>query len=460
MKRILLITHDFPPSLAGVRRVVKFAKFLPEFGYEPVVLCAAPDGHGPMDWEGLAEVERLGIEVVRTPSMDPYRAAAAVRALVGHARGVIPNRLNRKNESSGRKHRLLSAIEAKRQANAPPQEPRLARAVARAGAAVSRFCLIPDDRRGWVPFAVEAATRLMRNRRFDAMLTSSYPNSAHLVGLKLRRRFSVPWLADFRDGWMQNPYFAKWPTPLHRARNQRLEAAVVRAASAVTTVSDPIAVHLRSLGGQGPVEVIANGYDPDDFAAAEPMKFERFTIAYTGTLFMQRTPEPFFAALRALLQSQPAMEEFIQVVFMSKFKPEHREMIREFGLENVVSNRGMGSYRESLGLQLGADALLILEGEAPHAEIMLTQKVFEYLAAGKPILAIAPQGALARTLWRSGAGAVVGQDNIYAIKQRIEELFNGQFPLNPDAAYIAGFHRRVLAERLAGLLDECARPVR
>ncbi len=440
--KILLVTYDFPPGLAGVRRVVKFAKFLPMFGLDPVVLAARPDDGLPSDAEALAQVEAAGYAVCRTPSLDAHqvrRAGRKLRESFRQAWSKIDETANQPQPAS------------KAPAATPAKRPSRAAGLWRA---ISPWFLLPDDRVGWLPFAKAAAWRMLRRQPVRYVLTSSYPNTAHLVGRWLKRRFKVTWIADFRDGWTQNPYFARYPTALHRWWDARLERSVLREADLILTVSEPIAAHLRKAGGGDRVHVIPNGYDPDDFRDIEPLEFDRFTLGYTGTLFMQRSPESFFAAVRALLDNHPGLADQFQVVFRTQFKPEHEAAIREMGLENVVFNWGMGTYREALQLQMSADALLVLEGEAPNAEIMLTQKIFEYLAAGKPILAAAPRGALSDLVRRSGAGVVVEPDNVFQMKERLFELFHDMVPYRPDVELIRTFRRGEQARRVAELLGK------
>ena len=441
--KILLVTYDFPPGLAGVRRVVKFAKFLPLFGLDPVVLAAQPDEGAPADAEALAQVEAAGYAVCRTPSLDAYQLRRGWRKL----REAMRQAWSKLDESAKKQAPASMAGEGRPPTKRPSRAAGLWRAL-------SPWLLLPDDRVGWLPFAKTAAWRILRRQPVRYVLTSSYPNSAHLVGRWLKRRFKVTWIADFRDGWTQNPYFAHYPTALHRWMDARLERSVLREADLILTVSEPIAAHLRRAGGGERVHVIPNGYDPDDFRDIEPLEFDRFTLGYTGTLFMQRSPESFFAAVRALLDNHPGLADQFQVIFRTQFKPEHEAAIREMGLENVIFNWGMGTYREALQLQMSADALLVLEGEAPNAEIMLTQKIFEYLAAGKPILAAAPRGALSDLVRRSGAGVVVEPDNVFQMKERLFELFHDMVPYRPDVELIRTFRRGEQARKVAGLLGK------
>lgn len=430
--KILLINYDFPPGLSGVRRIAKFAKYLPEFGFDPIVLCARPDERMPLDLVALDEVKRCGYPVVRTPSLDPYQLWRALHF--------------RRRRKPLEEQQNLIRQNANKSSSAP------VRWMKSAGGAVTRFFLQPDDRIGWLPFALTNARRILEREPVRYILTSSYPNSTHLAGLYLKRHFRIKWIADFRDGWTQNPYFGQNMTPLHRTLNRRWERNVVQQADSLITVSEPIAAHLDALSTPNKVHVIPNGFDSDDYADLEPMEFDKFTIAYTGTLFMQRSPEYFFAAVRGLLDEYPGLADNFQVIFRTRFKPEHEALISEMGLENVITNWGFGTHRDALRLQISADALLALEGDAPNSEIMLTQKVFEYLAAGKPILAVAPPGALASLVRRARAGTVVPPDNILRIKERLFDLFNGQTDYRPDHDFIGRFTRRQQASDLADVL--------
>lgn len=437
--RILIINYDFPPALSGVRRIVKFARYLPEFGFEPVVLAASPSRRSALDLEALAEVNEQGYEVVRTMSLDPHY-------LLGQ---LLPRR------KSGRSGSLLAGPAGAGRPDFLPPPPRRvgSSGIGKSLGSFFRRALIPDDRIGWLPFANAAAERIVRSAPTPFVLTSSYPNTSHLVGLHLKKHFRIRWIADFRDGWTQNPYFSRTLTPLHDRLNRRLEREVARQADAILAVSDPIAAHLGSLSDPEKVFVLPNGFDPADYAGIEPLEFEKFTIAYTGTLFLQRTPTAFFQALRALFDEYPRLADHFQVIFRTKFQPEHELLIRELRLEGVIRNWGLGTHRDALQLQVSAHALLVLEGEGPHSEIMLTQKVFEYLAAVKPILAVAPTtGALARLVRRTGTGIVVPPDDVYRIKERLLDLFNDEVRFRPDGELIASFTRRELTRDLAAIL--------
>lgn len=424
MRRILLISYDFPPGLSGVRRIVKFAKFLPEFGFQPIVLAAKPDERMPLDMETLRDVEQQGYPVYRTASADPYHLWNWMR----RGRGGAPPATLEKAET---------------------QSSALARAVRSAG----RFLLVPDDRVGWVPFAKRAADQIMRELAPDFVLTSSYPNSAHLVGVHLKRKFGVKWIADFRDAWTTNVHLPTNQTRFHAQLNARMERDVVRLADAVVTVSDPIAAHLANIAGRDKVHVIANGFDDDDYRDIEPEKFDRFVFAYTGTLFAPRSPEPLFRAMRKLIDAHPELAKQFRLVMMTRLRPQDEQLVPELWLQDIVQNRGLGTYRESVRLQVSADALVAIEAAGANLDYMLTQKVFEYLAARRPILAIAPDGALAHVVRETRSGIVAPPNDVPAIAHALEQMVRREFAYAPDAKAIARYHRRELTRELAGVLE-------
>jgi glycosyltransferase involved in cell wall biosynthesis len=433
--RILFINYDFPPALAGVRRIVKMVQYMPENGFEPHVLAASPAASATLDFESLELAQRNGCEVWRTPSPDLDHLQGLLRTpkrALGNLRGKFD-------------------LDAKPAVTGPAPTARM-RMLSGATTLARRLGALPDERFPWLSTAIPAAEHILRSRAIRYVVTSSYPNSAHLVGLHLKRKFNIHWHADFRDGWTQNPYFADYITPLHRAMNYRLEREVAQSADTLTAVSAPIAEYLDEVSGRNNVFLLPNGFDPTDLEDIEALHTDKFRLAYTGTMFMQRSPDSFFAAVRGLLDCYPGMADQIEIIFRSNFKPEHGAMIRDLGLEGVVQNWGLGTWREALALQKSADVLLVLEGENPNGHIMLTQKIFEYLATGKPILAVAPEGALADIVRHTRAGVVIHPDNVFRIKETLTELFLNRMKFKRNEEVIQSFTRQRQAAELAQIL--------
>lgn len=433
--RVLLINYDFPPTLAGVRRMVKMAQYLPESGLEPLVLAAAPVHGRAEDQESLAVMQKQGVPIWRTPSYD-----------LDHLQGIMrkPAALIRSARA-----RLDTAVQ-----DTPPKPHLTARMRMLSGATTfaRRLMALPDERAPWLATAIPAAEHILKSHAVRYVVTSSYPNSTHLVGYYLKQKYKIHWHADFRDGWTQNPYFADYISPLHRALNYRLERLVAQSADSLTAVSEPIAEYLDGISGRDNVFLLPNGFDPTDLDGIPDLEVDKFRLAYTGTMFMQRSPDSFFAAVRGLLDCYPGMADNMEIIFRSNFKPEHGAMISDLGLDGVVKNWGMGTWHEALALQKSADVLLVLEGEKPNGHIMLTQKIFEYLATGKPILAIAPPGALADLVRSTRAGVVIHPDNVFRIKETLVELFLERMTFNRNEELIQSFTRQKQAADLATIL--------
>jgi glycosyltransferase involved in cell wall biosynthesis len=454
-ENILIVSYDFPPALAGVRRVVKFARYLPEFGYDPIVLAATPDPMQPHDYETLREIRRQGYPVYRTPALDLNHVRGALASIPEKYRFTKETLLSHLNEPPFPGEPIAAEGEATDEDKGKHRGRWGGWLGRRLGSTLRRWLYLPDDRVGWLPFAWPQAVRVLEGRPVRYVMTTSYPNSTHLLGAMLKRRYKVLWVADFRDGWVTNPYFADYPTPLHRRRNEKWEQQVAREADLLLTVSEPIAAHLRELSGQpAKVHVIPNGYDPEDFINLPPLRFDRFTLAYTGTLFGQRSPEPLFAAMRILFDKYPQMRSEFQAVFLTQWQPEHLEMIERYGLSDNITSYGILPYRTALQIQRNADVLVAIEGPAPHGEMMLTQKVFEYLACGRPILAITPENALAALVRSTRAGFVVAPEDVERLVEKLYELFTGTAEFSPKVDMIKKYQRREQTRFLASLLDE------
>ncbi|MCX7626109.1 MAG: glycosyltransferase [Candidatus Sumerlaeaceae bacterium] len=435
--------------------MVKFAKFLPEFGYDPIVLAATPDPMHPWDRETLREVEQQGYPIYRTPACDINHLRGMLSAIPRSYRGAKEWLWQKLNEPIREDDLLTYPTTVASPARKNKRTKPLALFSKQLGRRLRPWFYLPDDRVGWLPFAIPEACHLLDYQPIRFVLTTSYPNSTHLIGLYLRRRYRIFWIADFRDGWSTNPYFANYPTLLHRRLNERLEETVAKEADLLLAVSEPIAEHLRQLCGVGEkVQVIPNGFDLDDFNGLPAQEFDRFTLVYTGTLFGQRSPEPLFAAMRILFDEHPELRGELQAWFLTKWQPEHEAMIERYGLQDNVKNLGLMSYRTALAVQKSAHALVAIEGPSTHGEMMLTQKVFEYMACGKPILAITPENALAKVIRETGAGCVIDPEDITGLVARLYELFLGTFDYRPKLNIIAKYHRREQTRQLAKFMDE------
>lgn len=438
MRRVLMVSYDFPPSVAGIWRTIKFCKYMSEFGWEPSVLTVRPVRSARYDLAPLSQIDP-DTEIRRTGSLDPNRLAYLWTKISGVNPEAAPPapELSTKNASGNATVRNLMAL-------------------------LRQWIFIPDDRNGWFPFAVLQGWLWMQRKQFDVVYSTSFPQTAHLVGAALSRLSGVPLVADFRDSWTGNYEFFRTPTVIHSALHHAMEGFVVSSAQKVISVSGPIhRDFLRRYSRQpsGKFELIPNGFDPDDFPRTRPAPDRRrFTISYVGTMFGQTNPKWFFKAVRRLLKEEPRWRRKLRLRFVGSMIPEYQAMVRQAGLEDITSVEGYLPHEDAIRAMEEADLLLLIVPKIRGAEIMLTQKVFEYAAARRPILGLAPDGAAKDFLQEIGEGAIASPRDdaeiLRALRGQLEEWERRgrrKLPANPA---LERYQRRNLTQRFCAVLDE------
>jgi glycosyltransferase involved in cell wall biosynthesis len=365
--KVLLVTMYFPPAGGGgVQRPLKLATHLPALGIETHVL--APD-----DPKWLHRDEEL-----RAPT----------QAFVHRARYLGPRARLPSEELHG-----LTGFE---------------RTLAQARLAYRR-ALLPDASVTWAPTAIPAAVRLVKREGIDAIVTTSPPLSMNLIGASVKRLTGVPWIADQRDSVVRNAD-RRFERSSVRAKEKALERVVklvAKRADAVVAVSEAIADEIRAFEPAGPVKVIPNGCDFDDFAGLPYEPGERFRITHTGSFLGQRNPRAFLTAL-----ASSGLEDVV-ARFVGDFRSVDREWVDELGLGDRLELLGYQSHRRALELQRDSEAnLLLLPEAAGRGRVVPSGKIFEYLAAERPILAAVPtDGAAAELVRETGPGVVVAPDD-------------------------------------------------
>jgi glycosyltransferase involved in cell wall biosynthesis len=375
--KLLLVSFYFPPAGGGgVQRPLKLATHLPAAGIETHVL--APD-----DPKWIHSGDEL---------------AVPTKAWVHRAHYLGPKGRRPAEELHG-----LEGIER----------------IARQAGLLSRRFLVPDENAAWTLTAVPAAIRLIKQHSIDAVLTTSPPPSVHLVGAAAQAATGVRWVADLRDSLVAHAHRrADSPAALLKEKSRAAVARLVtRRADAVVTVSEPIAEEMRALEPAGPVMTIANGCDYEDFKGLQYFPAERFRITHAGSFLGRRSPRPFLTALA---------DSGLDVVarFVGDFRSADRDWAGELGLGDRLELLPYSGHRQALQLQRDSEALLLLIPEADgRGRAVLSGKVFEYLAAERPILAaVPPDGEAARLLRETGAGIVVHPEDTGGIRAALEGL--------------------------------------
>jgi glycosyltransferase involved in cell wall biosynthesis len=415
--KVLLVSLYFPPAGGGgVQRTLKTATHLPALGIETHVL--APDDP---KW------------VHRDDELEP-----PTQAWVHRARYLGPRGRRPAQELHGKTGLVRAATQAR---------------------LFGRRLLVPDENVPWNLTAIPAAIGIARREGIDVVLTTSPPSSVHFVGAAVKRATGARWVADLRDSLVANPH-RRTEARLARLKEQgehRVASLVARYADAVVAAADAIADEARALGPSGPVVTIANGSDFDDFAGLEYRASERFRITHTGSFFGRRDPRPFLTAF-----AESGHEDAV-VRFVGDFRPADAEWAATLGLGDRLELVPYVARRRSLELQRDSEVLLLLIPDAGgRGRGVLSGKVFEYLAAERPILAVVPpDGAAAELIRETGAGVVVAPEDTAGIRAALGGLHarwrGGELdgtPLDPETRRRLSREARV--EELAELLRSLA----
>lgn len=303
----------------------------------------------------------------------------------------------------------------------------------------------------WLPALAVAVRRLLRSSTFDCLVTSSPPESAHLVGLLLGRRRPA-WIADFRDGWLYEPWRDSLPTRLQRALDARLERLVVSSAEVAVAATEPIARDLTDrLGAQA--TWVPNGWDPDSVVGDGAELVRRgdahVVLVYTGGLAgpRGRDPNPLFLAL----QQSRADGLRLRLVHAGHVTVEERALIARAGATDLVQHTGMLDRQQALALQRSADALVLLTSRSASEA---TGKLFEYLAAGRPIIALAEANEAARIVRETRTGIAVPPDNVDAIVAAIRQAASGELARAYAPRGLEQFTYPGPAKKMAELVEE------
>lgn len=432
--RVLFVSYTFPPvGGAGVQRVAKFVKYLPEAGWGASVLTASNPSVPVMDDSLAAEIPPDTLIRTAATWEPPYER-----------KQTLAGRLDPGQKTAGG----------------------LARGLLKAAAG---FVLQPDPQVLWYRNAVREGRRLLREVPHRVVVATGPPFSSFLIGLALSRAAGLPLVLDYRDEWdLSHAYLehrtrTAWASLLKR----RLQRRALRAASAVITTSEPSAHALRELcaaaGSDAVVAPIYNGFDPDDFASATPVErnADRYRLAYVGTLWALTSVAPLVDALSALQERRPDLARLLEIVIAGRQTPDQQQVLGRLDTrEHLVVRRGYIPHDEAIGLMQSADGLCVLMADLPGAARVVPAKVFEYMAARKPILAIAPKGELwdlLRGYPRASLFVPGDTDGIAGyLAREAQSHVTGGAPAT--AAWdVSLFDRRARARQLATVLDSACR---
>lgn len=424
-KKVLILTYYFPPSGgSGVQRWLKFVKYLPQLGFEPIVLTVDEKyASYPQIDASLVDDIPENVRVIKTKTKEVLRFYKKVSPS-----GELPHT----GFANERKPNLLQKI--------------------------SRFIrgnfFLPDPRKGWNKYALREASRLIEEEGIETVITTSPPHSTQLIGLELKRRYPhIKWVADLRDPWTDIYYNKElYQTPYSRKKNAEYERSVLENTDAIVTVSRECERNFSSKTRQLlPISVIPNGYDPDDFAlinldSAEKDSREKFTISYVGALSPVYEIETFCRGVKRLTPEQKSM---LKLRFVGGAHEAAKAAIDKLGVETEWV--GYVSHAEAVKYMVDSDLLLLLLPNQTENKGIVTGKIFEYMASGKPILMIGfPDGDAARIIAPYQQGGVFNFGEFKAVTDFLSSAMQTPPEVKKEAARI--YSRSQLASQMAEII--------
>nr|WP_321223993.1 glycosyltransferase family 4 protein [uncultured Psychroserpens sp.] len=366
----LIITYYWPPAGGpGVQRWLKFVKYLPEFGIEPIVYCPENPSYPIVDESLLREISP-DIKIIKQPISEPYRFANLLSKKDSKqiSSGVIP-----KKKKQSFVQRLMLYVRGN--------------------------FFIPDARKGWVKPSVKFLSDYIKENNIETIITTGPPHSLHLIGLQLKAQLGVKWLADFRDPWTTIGYHKQLKLSKSSAdKHSALESQVLQSADEIIVTSENTKKEFLSKTQQ-PITVITNGFDAHKIE--RPEKDEKFTIAHIGSLLSERNPKQLWTALKELIDENENFRSEFQLKLIGVVSEDVLQTLKDFQLEAYIYTVGYVTHEEAIKAQMASRVLLMVEIDSKDTKVIIPGKLFEYMASGTPIMAVGPTDSDVETILKS-----------------------------------------------------------
>jgi len=420
--KVLILSYYFEEELIGSIRSQGLAKYLPRFGWDPVILTHGDTG-SKSKYSGITE----------------YVQSDDMFSLWRKKLGIEQNKVIRPYLKLPNKHRSF---------------------VDWITGLWDEIFLFPDAQKNWIHPAKEKARELASRDKFDAIISTAFPVSSHIIARYLKTEFEIPWVADFRDLWSQYSYYHY--SPLRRFADFCLEIWTLSKADAITTVSTPLALKLRQIHGKKRIEVIMNGFDPELLNHHQKLSHDKFNIVYTGQLYKgKRDPMLLFQCISNLVRKGIIDENKIEIQFYGHIPEWLVRDIEKMRLNGIIRLNGPVAREIALQKQREAQLLLLLSWNDPKEPGILTGKLFEYLAAKRPIISIGPETSEIKNILESTKAGVhlTNDEEIkeYIIKKYSEFNTAGQIEYHGISEQINKYSHIEMAKRFASILDEIAK---
>ena len=425
-KKLLIITYYWPPAGGpGVQRWLKFVKYLPDFDVQPIVYVPENPTYPIVDSNLVSEVSDKAI-ILKTPIFEPYQLASFLskNKTKKISSGIIPNQ---KKQSFLEKLMLW----------------------------VRGNLFIPDARVFWVKPSVAYLEKYIRENEIDTIITSGPPHSLHLIGLELKQKMNLKWLADFRDPWTTIGYHKSLRLSQYAAKkHKQLESQVLNSADTIIVTSKTTKAEFQALTTK-PIEVITNGFDVEK--VDKQTLDTKFSLAHIGSFLSERNPKILWESLVELCAEIPDFKSHLEIKLIGAISQEVLETIEQFGLNLYLNNLGYVSHAEAVAHQRKSQVLLLIEINSEETKSILPGKLFEYMVSERPIVAIGPKDSdFAEIITNTNTGVFFEYSEKTKLKQTIHEYYN-QFleaKLQSHAVGLQQYSRKNLTQQLVELLRQ------
>ena len=424
--KTLIITYYWPPAGGpGVQRWLKFVKYLPEFGIEPIVYCPENPNYPIIDKSLVSEIPE-NITILKQSIKEPYGLASWF--------------------SKGKSKKISSGVipKAKKQS-----------LIEKAMLYVRGNYFIPDARKNWIQPSVAFLSNYIKEHQIETIITTGPPHSLHVIGLQLKEELDINWIADFRDPWTTIGYHKDLKlTESSKAKHINLEQNVLNTADEIVVTSNHTKNEFQTKTKQ-PISVITNGYDTHSVRVEG--KDELFTLSHIGSLLSERNPEVLWETLSELIEENENFSKAFKLQLIGVVSDDVIESIHKNGLKNHVNVVGYVSHDEALKFQMQSQLLLLIEINSEETKAIIPGKVFEYLISETPILAIGPKDADVEQIIKStNTGTYFNYNQKIELKAQLLSYFKAfeNNALIVNAIGLQPYSRKALTEKLSVLIKK------
>jgi len=419
-KKVLIITYYWPPAGGpGVQRWLKFVKYLPKFGVEPIVYCPENPSYPLVD-ESLLEEIPNNITIIKQPIKEPYKAASFFsKDTKTISKGIIP--------------------EEQKQS-----------VVQRALLFIRGNFFIPDARKNWIKPSVAYLSNYINDNAIDTIITTGPPHSLHLIGLKLKAEIGVKWFTDFRDPWTTIGYHNQLKlTKASINKHKAFEKQVLNTADEIIVTSNNTKKEFQAITKK-PITVITNGYDVENIS--EVILDKHFSIAHIGSLLSKRNPENLWSVLGELTKENKDFAAHFKLTLVGAVGESVLKSINKYNLTNYLDNIGYISHNQSIKYQKKSQLLLLIEINSEDTKAIIPGKLFEYMVSNRPILSVGPKDTdVEDILKETNTGDYFNYEDKALLKSKILQYFEA-FKDNKLQSFPAGiqkYSRENLTKKLA-----------